>query len=148
MQKLQILFFLFSLMFVSSLYIEEIEDEDCERDGIYVFFIGFSEAVYQTTTFKVELSSPKGVIPDCSFDEFFFYINCAIYNKLENDEIVVSKVMLNDTSYDIPIHSIKEISCEGNEILLQKVSNEYSEYSSASFRKFRNFFLLVLLLVF
>ena len=146
MQKLQILFFLFSLIFISSLSIEEIEDEDCVPDGIYVFYIELSDAVYQTTTVKVELSSPEGVIPVCSFEEYFIYINCVIYNKLENDEIVVSKVMLNDTSFEIPPHNIKEISCGGNENLLQKVSN--NEYSSASFRKFRNFFLSVLLLVF
>lgn len=146
MQKLQILFFLFSLIFISSLSIEEIEDEDCVPDGIYVFYIGLSDAVYQTTTVKVELSSPEGVIPVCSFEEYFIYINCAIYNKLENAEIVVSKVMLNDTSFEIPPHNITEISCEGNENLLQKWSN--NEYSSASFRKFRNFFLSVLLLVF
>ena len=146
MQKLQILFFLFSLIFISSLSIEAIENEDCEPDGIYVFYIELSDAVYQTTTFKVELSSPEGVIPVCSFEEYFIYINCAIYNKLENAEIVVSKVMLNDTSFEITPHNITEISCEGNENLLQQVLN--NEYSSASFRKFRNFFLSVLLLVF
>ena len=142
MQKTKIIIFLLTIIYISSLYITEIEFEGCE-ENVYEIYITLNESIHIKSEVLLELSSPTNVDTFCEVDdddEYSDEVSCLIADKLSDDTITIKNVKVNGTD----VEEIKDlttsqsnVSCEGD----KDVKKTLSSSSNIKINRFLLFFI-------
>ena len=161
MQKIHIIIFLFSIIYISSIEIKSIRFYGCDSDGTYPFSIFFKENLSKDAKFKVILSSPKDIEPYCNFDEEeeddeerLDYIDCLIADKIDNSAIIVKSVEIDGKNYTAGegVTSSSEVTtCAGNDTMKDIIADLISKKNETNFSstiQFSQFLILLLFIIY